>query len=68
MADQLLLLAFWNQKTELKKLDRLYLNGVILDVLSRYSNTIKAKEEIQIQMTSQIFYLKPIIIYIRYNN
>jgi signal transduction histidine kinase len=58
LADQLLLLArFENQKQSLK-LDRLYLNGVILDVLSRYSNTIKAKE-IQIQTNfAEDFYVK----------
>jgi signal transduction histidine kinase len=58
LADQLLLLArFENQKQSLK-LDRLYLNGVILDVLSRYSVTIKAKE-IQVHTNfTEDFYVK----------
>ncbi|MGO4818263.1 sensor histidine kinase [Flavobacterium sp. W22_SRS_FP1] len=58
LADQLLLLArFENQKQSLK-LNRLYLNGVILDVLSRYSSSIKAKEIQIVTNFSQDFYIK----------
>jgi signal transduction histidine kinase len=57
LADQLLLLArFENQKQSLK-LNRLYLNGVILDVLSRYSNTIQTKEIQILTNFSQDFYI-----------
>jgi signal transduction histidine kinase len=44
LVDQLLLLArFENQKQSLKR-EPFYLNGAILDTLSRYSSTIEAKE------------------------
>jgi signal transduction histidine kinase len=44
LVDQLLLLArFENQKQSLKR-ERLYLNGIILDTLSRYGSKIEAKE------------------------
>ncbi|EIA07587.1 sensor histidine kinase [Flavobacterium frigoris] len=58
LVDQLLLLArFENQKQSLK-MERLYLNGAILDTLSRYSSAIQAKDIQILTEFSEDFYVK----------
>jgi signal transduction histidine kinase len=58
LVDQLLLLArFENQKQSLK-MEGLYLNGAILDTLSRYSTIIKAKEIEILTNFSEDFYIQ----------
>ncbi|SDW49878.1 sensor histidine kinase [Flavobacterium degerlachei] len=58
LVDQLLLLArFENQKQSLK-MERLYLNAVVLDTLSRHSGKIQAKEIEIVTNFSEEFYIK----------
>ena len=57
LVDQLLLLArFENQKQGLQ-IEPVYLNGIILDTLSRYTNTIQAKEIQIVTDFSHDFYI-----------
>jgi signal transduction histidine kinase len=56
--DQLLLLArFENQKQSLKK-EKIYLNTVILDSISRYSNIIQTKNIQVVTEFKKDYYIK----------
>lgn len=43
LADQLLLLARFDNQNQTLKIEKVYLNALILDTISRYSNTIQSK-------------------------
>jgi signal transduction histidine kinase len=58
LVDQLLLLARFENQPQGLQMESVYLNGIILDTLSRYSNTIQTKEiQIATEFT-QDYYIK----------